>query len=266
MIRLLEEKDRSDVLEYLYQESSYNIFPIGDIEAFGFDTDFQRVYAEFDEEGNYLSILLRYRENTIYYADTVRFNKEYLEIFKKDPFLFFSGKSELMDLISPYLDGYKKQRMYFCEAKELKSLSVPRVDIKRLKTREDAYKLHGLMSGVEEFVSFQQDKEEYVDAKMKSMEMGITLFIEEDGKVVSSVATTAETTKSAMVVSVATKEEARNKGYASALMVELMKEYFINKNKELCLFYDNPSAGKIYHRLGFETIGTWDMYKKKRGE
>ncbi len=96
--------------------------------------------------------------------------------------------------------------------------------------------------------------------------MGVTLFIEEAGKVVSSVATTAETTKSAMVVSVATKEEARNKGYASALMMELMKEYLINKNKELCLFYDNPSAGKIYHRLGFETIGTWDMYKKKRGE
>ncbi len=96
--------------------------------------------------------------------------------------------------------------------------------------------------------------------------MGVTLFIEEDGKVVSSVATTAETTKSAMVVAVATSEHARNKGYASALMVELMKEYFVKKKKELCLFYDNPSAGKIYLRLGFETIGTWDMYQKKGKE
>jgi hypothetical protein len=29
----------------------------------------------------------------------------------------------------------------------------------------------------------------------------------------------------------------------------------------LCLFYDNPLAGAIYHRLGFETIGRWGMMK-----
>jgi len=263
MIRLLTEEDRNGVLEYLYKEASYNIFPIGDIEAFGFEQDFQRIYAEFDETGKYLSILLRYRTNAIYYADKVVFNKDYLEIFEKDPFEVISGKSELMDLISPYLEDFEKHHTYFCEAKDKKNLEVPTCEIKRLKTKEDAGKVYDLIGSVEEFATFHQDKEAYVDAKMKSIQMGMTLFIEEHGEVLSTVATTAETSKSAMVVAVATKVGARNKGYASALMMALMEEYFEKKKKNLCLFYDNPSAGKIYHRLGFETIGTWDMYKRK---
>ncbi|EAG6802204.1 GNAT family N-acetyltransferase, partial [Listeria monocytogenes] len=31
--------------------------------------------------------------------------------------------------------------------------------------------------------------------------------------------------------------------------------------KKPCLFYDNPVAGEIYHRLGFEHTGDFVMYK-----
>lgn len=92
--------------------------------------------------------------------------------------------------------------------------------------------------------------------------MGITLYIEDEDKIVSTVATTAETTKNAMVVAVATHPKHRHKGYASQLMKRLMTIYLHDKQKTLCLFYNNPEAGKIYYRLGFETIGTWDMYQR----
>ena len=75
---------------------------------------------------------------------------------------------------------------------------------------------------------------------------------------------TAETTQNAMVVAVATRPNYRNKGYASLLMKTLMSIYFHEKKKSLCLFYDNPKAGAIYHRLGFVTIGTWDMYHQEK--
>jgi predicted GNAT family acetyltransferase len=93
--------------------------------------------------------------------------------------------------------------------------------------------------------------------------MGSTLFIEDQGQIVSTVATTAETTINAMVVSVATDPDYRNKGMASYLLKVLMKDYIIKKKKSLCLFYDNPAAGKIYQRLGFKQLGLWDMYFKK---
>jgi len=94
MIRKLTDLDQKQVLDFLYREQAFNIFPIGDIESFGFDKDFQRVYADFDIFGNYISIFLRYRNNAIYYSIDNEFNKDYLRIFKEDPFDFLSGKAE----------------------------------------------------------------------------------------------------------------------------------------------------------------------------
>lgn len=40
------------------------------------------------------------------------------------------------------------------------------------------------------------------------------------------------------------------------LMADVLEE-----GKSLCLFYDNPEAGRIYKRLGFKDIGRWTMYR-----
>ncbi len=264
MIRKLTEQDRNSVLKYLYNDLNYNIFPIGDIETYGFNNPIQVIYGEFDSDDNYLSIFLRYRNNGIYYSHEKRFNQEYLEIFKKEKFDFFSGKSELTDLIKPYLKEYNPQREYFCKADKIcYDEEINDFQIKELKTEEECAKLFDLLIKIEEFQIFRQTKEAFIKGKMASLKMGKTLYIEEDNKIVASVSTTAETTKNAMVVAVATDSDYRNKGYATSLLVKLMKIYIEEKNKELCLFYDNPNAGKIYLRLGFKNIGTWDLYRRK---
>lgn len=265
MIRLLNEKDRSMVLKYLYQEPEYNIFIIGDIEAFGFEEDFMRVYGEFDDLGIIQSIFLRYRQSAIYYAHKNVFNQAYLEIFKRDPFKIISGKHELMDLIKPFLFDYKLQATYFAMADKINFdlKNNLKYDVKVLKSKIDCEKLYDFMKDIEEFSGHIGDKSSYVEGKMKSIKMGSTLFIEDQGQIVSTVATTAETTINAMVVSVATDPDYRNKGMASYLLKVLMKDYIIKKKKSLCLFYDNPAAGKIYQRLGFKQLGLWDMYFKK---
>ena len=99
------------------------------------------------------------------------------------------------------------------------------------------------------------------DMLVKSLETntGRVYYIEEDGRMVSSVATTAENTLSAMVVGVCTDPNDRQKGYASEMMKRVIQDY-IRAGKTLCLFYDNPNAGRIYKRLGFYDIGMWTMY------
>ncbi|MGE4571920.1 MAG: GNAT family N-acetyltransferase [Candidatus Izemoplasmatales bacterium] len=261
MIRLLNDSDKTMVLKYLYEDLNYNIFIIGDIEKFGMRAAFQRVYGEFDESHQLLSVFLRYRENAVYYADKIHFNKDYLEIFKKDPFEYFSGKTELTDLIKPYLKDYKNKHMYFCYADAISEEVIEDKRIETLQTLEDAGMLFDLLASIEEFNFSKKDKESFISQKINEP-MGITLLIKEDKMIVSTVATTAETSKNAMVVAVATHKDYRNKGYASLLMKALMKIYIQDLNKSLCLFYDNPSAGKIYHHLGFETIGTWDMFHR----
>ena len=63
----------------------------------------------------------------------------------------------------------------------------------------------------------------------------------------------AENSKSAMIVGVATR-----KGYMSKCLSKLCND-LLERNKFLCLFYDNPKAGKVYHKLGFKEIGIWTM-------
>ncbi|MBN2540611.1 MAG: GNAT family N-acetyltransferase [Bacilli bacterium] len=263
MIRLLTEQDRDEVLNYLYQDSAFNIFPIGDIESFGFQENFQKVYAEFDELGNYMAVLLKYRDNGIYYTHLDYFNPEFFEVQPLSEFQHFSGKTEIMKWVNPYLYDFNRRQMYFCKANKLKVESLSdRSFFTKLETREQCEKLYDLLASIEEFGIYKRDKSEFVENHMKSTKMGVTMFITSEDKIISTVSTTAETTKNAMVVAVATDLNHRNQGYTTKLMTAVMEYYFKEKNKELCLFYDNPQAGKIYIRLGFEPIGKWDMYDK----
>jgi predicted GNAT family acetyltransferase len=59
-----------------------------------------------------------------------------------------------------------------------------------------------------------------------------------------------------MVVSVMTHPDYRRGGYATSCVSGLC-EVLLSEGKSLCLFYDNPAAGNIYKKLGFEDIEKW---------
>lgn len=101
--------------------------------------------------------------------------------------------------------------------------------------------------------------------KHRGLEEGVSrsFFIMENKKIVSTASTAAENSLSAMVVGVATLESYKKKGYATQCMVKLCNQ-LLEENKELCLFYDNPSAGAIYKRIGFEDIDFCMMYLFKK--
>ncbi len=63
-----------------------------------------------------------------------------------------------------------------------------------------------------------------------------------------------------MIVEVATAKEFRRRGYASAILSRMCEDLLLER-KILCLFYENPDAGRIYHRRGFRQIGTWKMLR-----
>jgi predicted GNAT family acetyltransferase len=175
-----------------------------------------------------------------------------------------SGAQSIFDKIIPHLNGFKIQPMYFCEAFTLnEEITNTNLKIVKVKTKEHCSMLFDALVTIDEFGYIDKSKEEFIESKLKSLNMGSTFFIEEEGIVLSTVATTAETTKSAMVVAVATIESARSRGLASILMKHLMNEYFEVKGKYLCLFYDNPKAGNIYKRLGFKDVDKWVMLTKE---
>ena len=78
------------------------------------------------------------------------------------------------------------------------------------------------------------------------------------GRIVSTALTNVEVASMAMIGGVYTPPPLRHRGYATAAVVALCQS-LLDGGLQPCLFWDNPAAGRIYRRLGFEDIGGWSM-------
>jgi uncharacterized protein len=260
MIRKLIEKNHEQVMAYLSEEPSINLFIIGDIEAFGYDSEFQELWAEFDDRQQIKGILLRFFQSFVFYAKDEFDIKGFTFIMKKSngP-VALSGKTDIIkkfENIEGLFLGHKKV-MYFAECRSSEFLDFTSRGVKPASI-DDVDRIIALRKTINEF----QVMGNAAEMLRKSMETntGRTYYTEDNGMMTACVSTTAENSLSAMVVGVCTKMEFRRQGLATTIMQVLFREV-LNEGKILCLFYDNPEAGRIYKRLGFIDIGMWTMYR-----
>lgn len=262
MIRQLAEKDREAVLAFAGDRPAENLFIIGDIDAFGFDSDKVTVWGDFDESGSLTSILLRYKENFIPYARNI----DQLDgkawgdvIIQAGPLRMISGLKTQVGKILPYISRTEKGKKLCFYAKREDDLPLnkdaARGDVK-MAFPEEADKIVQLRSEIAEFADSSEDPSDL----QKNMEKGFsrTYYIEEKDEPVSVVSTTAETRGAAMIVGVCTKKGYEHRGFATGCLIKMIAALKA-EHKQPCLFYDNPEAGKIYKKLGFSDIGEWVM-------
>ncbi len=245
MIRKMTEKDHDQVLTFLSEEPSINLFIIGDLEVFGYNSDFQELWAEFDEQGEIKSVLLRFYQSFIPYTKGEINVAGYAAIMStyQHP-IYLSGKSEIASKFEPFkeLQLGRKQETFFAECSSLTYLLETNLDIKKADL-EDIDQIISLRRSIDEF-HIRDDAREMLLTSMQS-KTARSYYTEEDGIMTACVSTTAENSISAMVVGVCTREEYRKKGLATAIMQKLFKDV-LEEGKVLCLFYDNPDAGRIY--------------------
>ena len=261
MIRKLRERDHDVVMGFLSVEPSINLFIIGDIEAFGYDSDFQELWGQFDNNGELQAVLLRFHNSFIPYAKTsdldIRAFADIMKTYNED--LFLSGKTEIVAKFEG-IDGLnlgKKQVTYFAECSHAKLIGDTDHAVKNA-TSEDVDRIIQLRETIEEFSPNPNARKMLVQAL--ETKTGRTYYHEVDGLMIASASTAAENSMSAMIVGVCSHKDYRRKGLATAVMQKLFRDV-MNEGKVLCLFYDNPEAGRIYKRLGFQDIGMWTMYR-----
>lgn len=258
MIVKLDQTWHEKVMDYLSAEPALNLFIIADIENFGYETDSQDIWADVEDNGAIKGILLRYKGNYLPYAKGEINAKAFSEIINKDKsYEMLSGKKEITDQFTPYLQFERTKELYFAELKDAKSIkkNISRESIIQAELK-DVDSLMELKYLIKEFSIGITAKESLEQAL--STKTGRTYFIREDDVIVSCASSTAENSLSAMIVGVCSHPEKRNKGYASLCMEALCYD-ILAEGKTLCLFYDNPKAGSIYKRLGFKDIGFWSM-------
>ena len=256
MIRKLNSNDLDVCMDLLKMKAAENLFIIGDIENFGFDTDFQEIWGEFSGE-ELIAILLRYEENALIYADGPFSTTEFAKMIDDFPVRFISGLEPIVGVVKKEMKrkSITDRSMYYAKCTKLANISVIEETL-HYSTVDDYEKVYELLASVPEF-NIQPNQ---IESRKRTLQTKTvrTLYIEKDGKVLSTASTTAENSLSAMVISVATDANFKGKGYGTKVVYELTKQ-ILNEGKTTCLFYDNPAAGKIYERIGYVPIGFWRM-------
>lgn len=321
-MRVLQEKDREELLCYVRKEPEMNLFLIGDMENFGVESETVNFYLH-EERGRWDFIILRFHQYFILYSQYEDYNAEEAVAFlrgqKPD---CISGKTVLLERIAPAFPQWTLDSTYMsrCNPAEGGSAQADgqtddsadvhandRADgqannqtdsqandqtdgqvneqtdsqandqandpmngragglvIRRLG-REDVAEAIDLLSDIREFSKTYKktEREEQIrrmaDEMAQGSKMAVGGFL--DGCMVSTASTSAENSESAMIVGVATVEGLRGRGYASAVVSALCRDCFGRGKKYLCLFYDNPVAGRIYNRIGFQELGEYGMLR-----
>ncbi|MGE5575567.1 MAG: GNAT family N-acetyltransferase [Syntrophothermus sp.] len=267
MIRKLAPNDIPEVMGFLMEESSFNLFIIGDIENFGIETDFQTVWGEFDEQ-RLVAVMLRYFDSYVLYAKAPYDATGFGEIIRRSGNGgLLSGKADVVAQMEEplQLDETKKRSTYFCTLRRLDQLESAAAEswatgnefhVKRA-SEADVGRILALYKLIKEFGAPSSRE---MLAKSLATHAGRCYFVEDDaGNIISMAQSTAENSRSAMIVGVATHPGQRKKGLASVCVAKLCHDLLV-EGKEACLFYSNPEAGRIYKRLGFQDIGMWSMY------
>jgi predicted GNAT family acetyltransferase len=235
-----------------------NLFLIGDIENFGFDKDFQDVWGQFNKTGELEGILLRYHNNFIpYYKDEHFDNEVFKRIIKyyKKGNAIISGKESIVKNYRSIFPYKKTRKMYFCEMRDDRKIRANKKPVRIAKT-DDAVRICKMINTIDEFTNASEPT--IVKQKIQDKSGRVYYIEDKNGDIISVSQTTAENSQSAMVVGVATKDEHRRKGHMNECLSKLCRDV-LAEGKTLCLFYDNPEAGGVYHKMGFEPIGKWMM-------
>jgi len=265
MIIKLNEKHRSIVMDYCLLEPNINLFIIGDIENFGFNTEFQEVWMQTIQD-KLVGIILRYHDNFIIYSKDLDLKvEEIIDLLENKNAKIISGKLSVINLVYPFLkDSFSKRDMYFCELTDTPKLLEDTSEV-LIANEEDAMEIAKTYEKINEFNGMYsgdiENRYNQILSRIKTKE-GIHMFIKKDGEIISHGNTTAETSVSGMVGGILTLHDHRNKGLASKIVSSLCKN-LSSRGKSACLFFDNPEAGKIYHRLGFKDIDKWVMLGRK---
>lgn len=254
MIIKLDQSYHERLMEYIKKEPEINLFIIGDIENYGYDNYFLTVWGEVDRRGNIIGVLLKYFNHIIFYSRDKYDLKGFYNIIKELEFDEISGEKSIIEPFKNMFKFKKTRDAFFCKMDSDKNLKgfEENKNIKKIKFN-NLNKISKLYSDIDEFDNMS------IEAIKTGLKSGRGYCIEQDGKIIAMAKSTAENSCSAMIVGVGTHPEYRNKGYATSCMAVLCRE-LLNENKTLCLFYDNPKAGRIYKKLGFKDIGIWRMY------
>ncbi len=267
-MRKLSNDDKAKLLDYIASEPEMNLFIYGDVETYGLDGDTCELYAQEDGD-KWDSIVLRYLNYYTVYSKHDEYNAEAVANFlnsRKD-ISSVAGKKTVIDKLEKFFPNMRFSVTYMsrCNKAEMFRHKASGVTLRKI-TPDDAEAVVRLFCQIDEFKDIYVGREdEAIEEERVSLDRGATCCgFFAGNELVSYAQTSAENSMSAMIIGVATLPKWRGLGLASANVSALCRQQFEEGRKFVCLFYDNPAAGRIYNKVGFKEIGEYTLGRLKR--
>lgn len=266
MIIKATEKDRNRLFNYIGMDNPWSLFIYGDIYEYGFDKPIAKTYFK-DDNGKIGFVILFYRNTLVqFFCQDNSFNpEEVISFLKQHKVSMISGKEEQIQRLSPSYPEKKEQPTYLCSlfssSPLIKAPLKEGYKARKLRTKTEFRQMADIIFATEEFTETAKNPQELAETEFESHKHGSIYMgiFNKDNKLVSIASSTASNDVSAMICGVSTLKSERRQGLAKACVSCLAKEEFSKGKKMLCLFYDNPEAGKIYNQIGFKEIGRYVM-------
>jgi predicted GNAT family acetyltransferase len=260
MIRLLTNNDHNVLMKYILQDKDLNPFIIGDIENYGYDKEFQKVWGEFDNESNLTAVMLKHFRNFILYSKSDFDTTSFINILRNEAFNKISGEKSTMKKIESVGNFSGSLDQYICKLSNgSRLLNDSQLSLVKQAGLDDVDKIINLYNSIDEFKIYG-NKPDNIIRRIKD-KTGRVYYIEKDGQFVAVAQSSAESSSSAVIVGVCTHNNYRKQGLSSICLSKLCKD-LLDEGKTVYLYYDNPTAGLLYKKLGFEEIGIWTNYFK----
>ncbi len=267
-MRLLTDADRETLMRYLQTDEAYNLFIIGDVENFGLQGELASV-AVHEIDNRWDSVTLRFGKYFVVYAQQLAYDAASVASYiKKHAYKGINGKGSVIEKLIPYFQDMTPRMTILarCDAiQKPKDDRNPKAVIRRVDP-SNARDIVSLYCQIKQFrdqyIGQEAEQTALLEQNLTCGGIGIGAFV--DARPVSYAQTTAQNSRSAMITGVCTLPAFEKQGLATHVLMALCQNVFESGLKFLCLFYDNPQAGRIYERIGFHRVGDYLMLIPKK--
>ena len=255
-IKTAEEK----LLNYLSNEAVFNTFMIADILNYGFEQEFQSIYADIEED-SISGVYLKFYENLIVYSHLNRIDRKFMKEWLQDfsPAVIM-GKAKLVSVFQELLPSYQfAQKSLYILKEEKFNAGIRRNITIRAATLADVDKIYDFLMTIEEIKGLYGSKE-MIENRIRTGD-GIHYLVEEDGEIIGHANSTASNPYTVMIGGVATALDARSRGIARNVVAVAAKE-ILAQGKTPCLFCREGTEDNLFIDLGFERAGEWAVLER----
>ncbi|MDR0137623.1 GNAT family N-acetyltransferase [Metabacillus idriensis] len=253
-IKLIDKKEYGHAAEFLQTDIELNALIIEDLSE-----EHMLVY------GSYLNmqlnaLLMIYPEKIYYYSPVINLPlTEFASIIQETGIRKIVGKKELIDEFKNYFQIDLESDSFMLKYGGSNDFQ-PSKDVKVITSLEECRNLYDLFLQVDEYKMVGPNEDFFANDHYQNIEAGKlkVLYKAEDGKMVSTAGVFIESSRTAIIVGVATPPAHRRKGYASEMIRAICHE-LAAEERAIYLFYNNPNAGNLYKQLGFYEAAKWKV-------